>query len=179
MTFYTDGVLVSTLAYPAGDNHHDWMNLIFSTIAYGTAAYGGVPDPSQLPAQVDVDYVHFYQKNFYVDNSGPSSASYHELGTGWSDSSLPGFSNSSSRYAAAATGTAKWDFTPPATGTYKVEAWLPVNSSNSYATTYTVSHNGLTSSTTLDGRTGTSRWIQLGEYLMTKDQAQFAAVQAS
>jgi beta-glucanase (GH16 family) len=171
--FYTDGVLVKTLAYTGSLHQEDWMNIWFSTIAFND-----YPNAATLPASVDVDYVHYFQKAVYVDNDGPTSSGYHETGT-WAASGLSGWGKSSTRFAYAGQGTASWEATAPVDGTYAVAAWVPANSGNSTAATYTVVHDGTSSSVTADTSTGSSRWVDLGTYTMTSGQTQSVSLTAS
>ncbi|MCU1423501.1 MAG: hypothetical protein JWN36_3152 [Microbacteriaceae bacterium] len=166
--FYIDGTLTGTLAYTGNLHAEDLMNIWFTTIAFND-----YPDAAQLPASVDVDYVHYYQKGVYVDNDGQTSAGYHETGT-WAASGLAGMGKSGTRFAYAGQGTAEWDATVPVTGTYAVAAWVPSNSTsgNATAATYTVTHDGTTTSTTVNTQTGSSHWVDLGSYTLSAGQTQ-------
>ncbi len=166
--FYIDGVLTRTLGYTGNLHAEDLMNIWFSTIAFND-----YPDAAQLPASVDVDYVHFFQKGVYVDDDGQTSAGYHETGA-WASSGLTGLGKSGTRYAYPGQGTAEWDATVPVSATYAVAAWMPSNSTsgNATAAVYTVTHDGTATSTTVNTQTGSSHWVDLGTFTLSTGQTQ-------
>lgn len=153
---YIDGVLTRTIPFSAADNVQDWVNLWLTTIAFNNT-----PDPAQLPATVDWDYVRYYQQGYYVDNDGPTQAGYSESGPGWETSSLPGFAHSTSRYSCSPGVRASWTFTPPAGGTYRVDTWNIVDQANPPDIAYRVSP-AEAGPHTVAGRSGTTGWVTLG-----------------
>ncbi|GAA0913083.1 glycoside hydrolase family 16 protein [Virgisporangium aurantiacum] len=159
--FYVDGVLRYTAPYVPTDWTHDYTSIWLTSIAYGT-----VPDPSTLPAAMQFDYVRYWQKDYYVDNDGPAAYGYSESGT-WSTSTLTGWTVASpTRYATCGTAaaTATWRPNLRAAGTYQVWAYKVRAANSDPAQRYDTIHNGVTSTTVVDGTAGSSGWVSLGTW---------------
>jgi hypothetical protein len=95
-----------------------------------------------------------------VDNG---TAGYAETAGTWTTSGLTGYNGSSTRYSASANATATWTtgFVP---GYYKVELYKVVSAGNTTNATFSVVHNGITDSQTVDLTTGSSGFADLGTY---------------
>ncbi len=159
--YYVDGVLKATQPYTPNQWTHDYTNIWLTTIGYGTS-----PDVTKLPSQVQFDYARYYQRDYYVDNDGPAAYGYSEAGT-WLNSSLTGWTyGSPTRYAScgSAGNTASWRPNIKAAGTYQVYVWNVVNANSDTNARYDVVHNGTTTTTQLNGTTGSSGWVSLGSY---------------
>ncbi|GGF41939.1 golvesin C-terminal-like domain-containing protein [Subtercola lobariae] len=177
--FYTDGVLTKTLSYPASAHKENLMNIWFSTLALSYSGHG-TTDPAMLPATVDVDYIRYYAPpaGTVTVNADLTSGNYHETGA-WSASGISGWNGTASRWAYPGKGTAQWNATVPTTGTYDVAAWIPESTSNTTAATYTVTHDGTSTSTTVDTSGPHSRWIDLGSFAMTAGQPETVSLQGA
>lgn len=159
--YYVDGVLKATQPYTPNQWTHDYTNIWLTSIAYGST-----PDTTKLPSSVQFDYMRFYQRDYYVDNDGPAAYGYSETGS-WLDSSLTGWTYASpTRYAAcnSAGNTASWVPSIGAAGTYQVYVWKVVTADGDSNARYDVVHSGSTTTTYLDGRSGSSGWVSLGSY---------------
>ncbi|MCM3748841.1 right-handed parallel beta-helix repeat-containing protein [Paenibacillus pasadenensis] len=96
-----------------------------------------------------------------VDNG---TAGYQETSGTFSNSSLPGYNNSSTRYSNAIGASVKWTPTLDA-GTYKVSIYRVVNSSSdNNAQVLVNSAAGLSSPISVNFTSGTSGWHELGTY---------------
>ncbi|GAA3455093.1 glycoside hydrolase family 16 protein [Dactylosporangium matsuzakiense] len=159
--FYVDGVLKYTAPYLPSDWTHDYVNVWLTSIAYGN-----LPDDTKLPAQVQFDYVKFWQKDYYVDNDGPAAYGYSETGA-WNASTVTGWTVASpTRYATCGTSgnTATWRPDLRSSGNYAVY-WYKLAAANSDpASKLAVTHNGTTTTSTVNATTGTSGWVSLGTY---------------
>jgi beta-glucanase (GH16 family) len=161
--FYIDGVLKWTAPYLPTDWTHDYTSIWLTSIAYGT-----VPDTSALPAAMQFDYVRYWQRDYYVDNDGPAAYGYSESGP-WSTSTLTGWTVASpTRYAtcnaAGAGATATWRPNLRAAGTYQVWAYRVRAANSDPAQRYDTVHDGVTSTTVVDGTAGSSGWVRLGTF---------------
>jgi O-glycosyl hydrolase len=88
---------------------------------------------------------------------------YSETGT-WVASSLTGYNNSSTRYSTTDGSSAKWTPSLPASGNYQVYAWYPYYATNTTAATYTITHNGGTTSLLKNQTQQAGGWTLLGTY---------------
>ncbi|GAB4055311.1 glycoside hydrolase family 16 protein [Catellatospora paridis] len=159
--FYVDGVLKYTAAYTPSQWTHDYTSIWLTSIGYGTS-----PDPAFLPTAVQFDYIRYWQKDYYLDNDGPAAYGYTETGT-WLDSTLTGWNYASpTRYATCHSvgNTATWRPNLRAAGTYQVFVHKIVHSGSDPNARYDTVHDGVTSTSFINGTTGTSGWVSLGSY---------------
>ncbi|PZG02943.1 glycoside hydrolase family 16 protein [Micromonospora deserti] len=174
--FYLDGVLTYTVSYTPSQWTHDYVNIWLTSIAYGT-----IPDVSKLPSAVQFDYVRYWQKDYYVDNDSPAAYGYSETGT-WYDSTLTGWTyGSPTRYAACHTAghTATWRPNLRASGTYQVYVYKIVHSGSDPNGRYDLVHDGVTSTTYINGTSGSTGWVSLGSYYFPAGTGGYVMVSAS
>lgn len=110
------------------------------------------------------DYARYYQKDYYVDNDGPAAYGYAETGT-WASSTLTGWTVASpTRYATcgSAGNTARWTPNIHTAGTYQVYVWKVTGANTDPNERYDLTYNGGTSTTYVNGNTGTAGWVSLG-----------------
>ncbi|MBB5874482.1 beta-glucanase (GH16 family) [Allocatelliglobosispora scoriae] len=159
--FLIDGVLKYTAPYTPAQWTHDYTNIWLTSIGYGTS-----PDPAFLPTAVQFDYIKYWQRDYYLDNDGPAAYGYSETGT-WLASTLNGWNYTSpSRYAAchSAGNTATWRPNLGAAGNYEVFVYKIAAANSDSNVRYDTVHNGVTSTSYVNGTTGTSGWVSLGSY---------------
>jgi len=115
-----------------------------------------------------VDKIELYDRRFnipdewgiLVSDMGPG---YSEAGT-WSNSSLPGYQNSSSRYSSASGQYAQWKPTIPSTGSYKVYIYKIVSANSDPNAKINITHAGGVTTKYVNYTTGSSGWVDLGTY---------------
>ena len=159
VTFYLDGVVTHTSSYPPSAWTHDYTNIWLTSIAYGTS-----PDTTKLPSEVQFDYARYYQKDYYVDNDGPGAYGYAETGS-WLNSTLTGWTvGSPTRYAAcgSAGNAATWTPNIHTAGTYQVYVWKVTGANTDTNERYDLTYSGGSSTTYVNGNTGTAGWVSLG-----------------
>ncbi len=102
------------------------------------------------------------------DNSqGTTSPGYSETGTGWADSSQPGFENSYVRYSVAASDSAKWTPTiaSDSAGKYNVSIYRADSTLyDPLGYTITVNYNGGSISRIIDMSSLPVGWVDLGVF---------------
>ncbi|MFD0962229.1 golvesin C-terminal-like domain-containing protein [Paenibacillus chungangensis] len=108
------------------------------------------------------DAVKFERINIpiIVDNGDPG---YTEFGT-WSDSSLPGYNNSGTRYSGSPDAYAQWTPTLANAGTYRVSIYKPVHANSDPAAQVDVVGAFGTTTFNLDYTSEPSGWVSLGEH---------------
>ncbi len=85
-----------------------------------------------------------------------------------SDNWLPSSLMKSSYYAASKDTTyAQWTFSPSSSGTYSLDAYNLIHTSNAQSQKYTVTLNGVSQSYIIDTINGSSKWTSLGKYDLT------------
>jgi beta-glucanase (GH16 family) len=170
--FYIDGALKFTAPYTPSQWTHDYTSVWLTSIAYGTS-----PAVSFLPNAVQFDYIRYWQKDYYVDNDGPSATGYSETGS-WFDSTLTGWTYASpTRYAACgiAGNTATWRPSLAAAGNYQVSVYKIVYPNSDSNARYDVA--GTT--TYVNGTTGTSGWLSLGTFALPAGTSSFVRMTSS
>lgn len=156
--FYVDGQLRYTAAYTPNQWTHDYLKIWLTSIAYPQTASG--------PSVAQFDYVRYWQKDYYLDNEGPAAYGYSETGS-WQDSTLDGWNYTSpTRYATCHTAgnTATWRPRLGAAGNYQVSVWKVAHSGSDSNARYDVVDSGGSSTTYVNGTTGTSGWVSLGTH---------------
>lgn len=175
---FVDGVFKEEQAYTPSQYTHDYPHLWLSVVAHNV---GGAPDPARLPATVHFDYFRYWQKDYYLDNDGPAAYGYSETGS-WTDSTLTGWTvGSPTRYAAcdAAGNTATWRPNLRAAGTYQVFAYKIAHSGSDPNARYDVVHGGSTSTSFVNGTTGSSGWVSLGSHFFPAGTGGYARLTSS
>lgn len=163
-------------AYPPSAYLHDTVSIWLTSIAYTNGTPGS--DASGTNA-TQWDYVRYWQKDFYVDNSttaegtgGPTGGpdgTYAETAGTWLASGLSGWSSGNpTRYATCnvAGATATWTPDLKAAGNYEVFAYNVVHSVSDSNARWDVLGVGAAPATMVNGTTGTSSWVSLGTYAM-------------
>jgi hypothetical protein len=154
--FYVDGVLKTTLSYPSTSHNHDMINIWLTDIAYMSPV-----NDTLLPATADFDYIRFYERDVYIDNS---ETGYTEPSGTWNDSTLQGYSLSSSRYSATAGAFAKWTPNLLSAANYHVYIYKVADVNSDTNAQIDVVHNGTTTTQSVDFTSGSSGWVDLGSY---------------
>ncbi len=102
-----------------------------------------------------------------VDNDSPQPGAYTETGH-WTTSGLPGYRNTTYRYATTVTGTATatatWAIPVPADGEYAVYVWYRQGTNRAPDARYTVHHAGGQTEVIVDQRIHGNTWHYLGTY---------------
>lgn len=106
------------------------------------------------------------------------SAGYAEVGA-WVNSGLLGFDGSTTRYATAATATARWTPTTPLVGTYKVEFYKVVNAASTTNATVTISASGTNTPFAVNFTTGVSGFVDLGNFTFSGIAGEFVTLSQS
>ncbi|SCG76740.1 glycoside hydrolase family 16 protein [Micromonospora coxensis] len=174
--FYVDGQLTRTTSYLPSENTHDYVAMWLTSIGYGA-----LPDDSKLPSSTQFDWVRYWLKDAYVDNDGPAAYGYTESGS-WLNSTLSGWTvDSTTRYAgcSVAGATATWRPNLRAAGTYEVFYHNIVQSNGDPAARLTVVHSSGTTPTTVNGRSGSTGWVSLGQYHFGAGTAGYARLTGS
>ena len=156
ITYYIDGAAVCTQSFPASSWTHDLVNIWLTSIGYTSdISVADNPSPNSF---ADVSY---YVRDYYVNALEPG---YAEYGSGWTASTLAGFSNLPTRYSASTGAIAQWTPTILAAGNYDVQVWKVQYSSSDPAAPFTVHYSGGSHTTTVNCTTGSSGWVDLGTY---------------
>ncbi|MFC8094564.1 family 16 glycosylhydrolase [Streptomyces sp. NPDC057301] len=163
VTFYIDGQTATKptggkLTYSAEDRPADWMSIWLTSIAIDHGI-----DDTRLPNEVLFDYVTYSQKDYYIDNDGPTAVNYAESGSGWAQSALPGLGKSTSRYSCSPDASARWNTTNLPPGTYTVWVRSINDPASDPAAKVTYTHDGQTYTSTLNQRTTPTGWVQIGD----------------
>jgi beta-glucanase (GH16 family) len=185
--YYVDGVVQASYVvngvrsglqqpYTPVQWNHDLLSIWLTTIAYGNGT--PVVDPSGGNVTT-WDYVRYWQRDYYVDNSSASDATggpaggpdgtYAETAGTWLLSGLDGWTKGNpSRYAACgvAGATATWTPDIQAAGTYEIFAYDIVNANSDTNARYDVLGVGPAAATFVNGTTGQSGWVSLGTYAL-------------
>ncbi len=152
--FYIDNVKHCTTPYSATQYRQDPVNIWLTAIAYlAPVTVGGSP---QL-----FDNVRYYKRNQYVQNG---QFGYSESGAGWQDSSLQGFGLIPQRYNCTAGTSSRYAPFFRQAGNYNVYIWKTASSNADSAATVAITTGGATTRRTVDFRTGSSGWIDLGQF---------------
>ena len=122
-------------------------------------------EPRESAIEVDPENV--------LDNG---TAGYTEGGTGWANSGLKGYDNSSTRYSQDAGAYAQWNPDLPEAGTYDVYFYKVVHSASTTDALLDTSFAGGTEQQTLDLSAGESGWIFLGAYPFSAGDAGFVRI---
>ncbi len=152
--FYLDGVKYCTVAYSTTTYRQDPVNIWLTALAYKTpVTVGGTP-------QI-YDTVRFYKRDQYVMNG---RYGYSESGTGWQDSTLTGFGLLPQRYSCTAGATATFAPGFNQSGNYRVYIWKLVNPNADSQAEIAVHAPAGTTTTYVNFTSGTSGWVDLGQY---------------
>jgi len=152
--FYLDGVKYCTLPYSTTQYRQDPVNIWLTAIAYRTpVSVGGTPQY--------YDTVRFYKKDQYIMNG---RYGYSESGSGWQDSTLPGFGLMPQRYSCTPGDTATFAPGFNQAGNYHVYIWKTVNANADTQAEVKVKAASGTTTSTLNFTTGTSSWVDLGTH---------------
>lgn len=156
INYYLDGSLICSQAYPPTQHPHDPLNIWLTSIGFAS-------DISVVknPSPASFSNVAFYIRDYYIGNSEPG---YAEYGTGWNNSSLPGYSGLPSRYSCSQGAFAMWTPTILAADNYDVQVYVISDSSSDPAAQLTITYNGGQTTTTVDYTSGSSGWVDLGTY---------------
>jgi beta-glucanase (GH16 family) len=157
VTYYVDGAPKCTLAYQPNDHEHDRINIWLTAIA-GTQLSGPIDD-STLPGKIIFDYIRFYERDPYIDNG---EQGYSETGA-WANSSLQGYSYSTSRYACA-NAAATWTPNILAAGVYQVYLYKIVYNNGDTNARIDVVANGATTTKYVNFTSGSTGWVDLGTH---------------
>jgi len=170
--FTVDGTVAYVAPYPPSIDTHDPINIWLTCIATES------PDASALPSQVEFDYVHCYQRDYYVDNA--LGGGYSETGV-WENSTQVGYTaGTSSRYAAAAGATATWQPTLLADGTYDVYFYQETSVNKADPAQQVEVFDGTSSQTqTINGLIGPTGWRYLGTYDLPAGTSAYVKTTAS
>lgn len=152
--FYFDGVKYCTKAYATDTYRQDPVNIWLTAIAYkAPVSVGGSPQY--------YDNIRFYKRDQYVMNG---RYGYSEGGTGWQDSTLAGFGLVPQRYNCTAGRSSTYAPGFQQAGDYHVYIWKTVNGNADTAAEVRVQAASGTTTTTINFRTGTSGWVDLGTH---------------
>lgn len=100
-------------------------------------------------------------RDYYVNALEPG---YAEYGSGWTNSTLAGFSGLPTRYSGSTNAIAQWTSTILAAGSYDVKVWKVQYASSDPAAPFTVHYSGGSYTATVNCTTGSSGWVDLGTY---------------
>lgn len=164
VNFYIDDVLTATLEHPTSSVEHDYLAIWLTSIATEAAE---PLDDATLPSTVLFDYIRYYQKDYYVDDSGPADYGYDEVSGPWSTSSEPGFTTGTTSRVACGAASVTWRPTLQGTRAFTVYAYRIATANADPAARYQVTHSGGIRSITVDQTTGGRGWVSLGTYTFT------------
>ena len=143
-----------TIPYSTTSYRQDPVNIWLTAIAYkAPVSVGGSPQY--------YDTVRFYKKDQYVMNG---RYGYSEGGTGWADSTLTGFGLLPQRYNCTAGTSSTYAPGFNQAGNYHVYIWKLVNANADTAAEVRVQAASGTTTSTINFRTGTSGWVDLGTH---------------
>lgn len=133
------------------------VNIWLTSIPYGAS---GTPATG---AKASFSAVKYYVRDYYVNAGDPG---YAEYGSGWSASSLQGFSSQPMRWSATAGNYATYTPNLLAAGTYNVQVYVVIAGGMDTAPTVTVNTSGgvVTVPAGTLPTTGSSRWVSLGTW---------------
>jgi beta-glucanase (GH16 family) len=152
--FYLDGVKYCTIPYSTTQYRQDPINIWLTAIAYRTpVSVGGTPQY--------YDTVRFYKKDQYVMNG---RYGYSESGSGWQASTLVGFGLMPQRYSCTPGDTATFAPGFNQAGNYHVYIWKTVHDNADSQAEVKVKAASGTTTTTVNFRTGSSGWVDLGTH---------------
>lgn len=152
--FYVDGTKYCTTAYATDIYRQDPVNIWLTAIAYQyPVTVGGTP---QL-----FDRVRFYTRDQYVL---ASYSGYTESGSGWTDSTLPGFGLIPQRYSCADGSSSTFAPSFQQAGTYHVYIWKTVSANADTSADVAINTGGTTTHTAVDFSAGTTGWYDLGTF---------------
>ncbi|KAH6955966.1 concanavalin A-like lectin/glucanase domain-containing protein [Ilyonectria destructans] len=171
VVFFENGKLVWDYTFGPQAWTHNYINIWLTTVA--NAAFG--TDDSALPSSIRVGNVSYYQKDYYLTSSTlcffdnpssancPSNAGYSETGSGWTTSSLSGYTKKlSTRYVTGSSNAAAtWSLSSlKVSGTYDVSAFIVVYSNSDPKAKYQLLKNGqvVQEDIEIDQTTGVNRW---------------------
>ena len=164
--FYFDGVKYCTRSYPTNTYRQDPINIWLTALAYiAPVDTGGT-------AQI-YDNVRFYKRDQYVMNG---RYGYSESGADWADSTITGFGLMPQRYSCTAGDAAVFAPGFNQSGNYQVYIYKVVHPNADTQAEITVRTTSGTQTSTLNFRTGSSGWVDLGQYYF--NQASSAAGQS-
>lgn len=153
--YYFDGVKYCTAPYPTNTYRQDPVNIWLTIIANGAQVVtGGTP-------QI-FDSVRFYKRDQYIMNDRPYG--YSESGDGWADSTLTGFGKLPQRYSCTPGDTATFAPGFNQSGNYQVYIYKVVHPNADTQAEITVHGATSTSTTTVNFTTGSSGWVDLGQF---------------
>lgn|GEM_PF-2329556 len=177
--FYLDGELIHSAPLPSEYFLHDASRWWLSVVGSGS---GSLIDPATLPTEVLVDYVRYYQKDFYLtadvgylDNTpgtGIASDGTVELDSSFAaSSSLAGWNrtrvHTSPPRNPGVTATMTFE-TAGATGKYALHSYVPVFRNNDPAVVVKISQGGQELwRGTHDQTAGAYGWQQLAEVMLS------------
>jgi beta-glucanase (GH16 family) len=156
ITYYLDGTQICTQSYPASSYTHDLVNIWMTSIGYTSdISVANNPSPAQYAK------LEYYVRDYHINALEPG---YAEYGSGWTNSSLAGYSALPTRYSNATSAVATWTPTIQAAGNYDVQIWKVQNSASDPAAPVTVNYSGGSSKQTVNLTTGSSGWVDLGTF---------------
>jgi len=153
ISYYVDGSKVCSQAYPPTQRTHDRVNIWLTSIGYSANASAVTP--------ASFGPVAYYVRDYYIGNNEPG---YAEYGSGWADSTLPGYSGLPSRYSCNKGAIATWTPTVLAAGNYRVQVYRIANAGSDTTAQMTINYSGGTQTLTTNFAAGTSGWVDLGVY---------------
>jgi Glycosyl hydrolases family 16 len=156
ITYYLDGSRICTQPYPPTQYTHDPLNIWLTAIGY--SANVAVKDPA---SPMSFAQVVFYIRDYYIGNGEPG---YVEYGSGWQESSSPGYSNIPSRVSCQRGASASYTPTILQSGTYDVEVYESQNADADPAAQLTIQHAGGSTAKTINFANGSTGWVDLGSY---------------
>lgn len=159
----------------AGQN---WVHLGTFDFLAGTGHYVQASKPGSGSGVLRVDSVMFVPVTSLVDDEDP--VRFTEESGVWNETYTPsGWNDSASSRSASPGAAATWKPDPAASGPHDLYVWLPIDSGNTTAAEYTISHNGVIDSVYRDQSQGTSRWTKLGTYFFASGSTDFITVENS
>lgn len=157
--FYFDGVKYCTRNYPTDIYRQDPVNIWLTALAYiAPVDTGGT---AQL-----YDNARFYKRDQYVMNG---RYGYSESGTGWADSTLSGFGKLPQRYSCTPDDSAIFAPGFNQSGTYQVFLYKVVHPNADTQAEITVYDATSASTSIVDFSTGSSGWVDLGQFYFNAD----------
>jgi|GEM_PF-1028335 len=106
------------------------------------------------------------EQKYYIVNNASWSPSFEAAGTWTASQTAAGYFKENYSYTPSGTGDrqAKWFFTVPTAGTYKVLGWWPASTTNTSSASYVVEHSGTSTAVTVNQQLNGSRWNEIGEF---------------
>ena len=126
-----------------------------SSVPAWYSADGRAPDPNDPN-----------ERKCYIVNTAPWYPSFETTGDWTESQTLSGYFKENYAYASAGTGDkqAKWLFTVPTAGTYKVFGWWPASNGNASSASYVVNHSAGSTVIPMNQQVNGGRWNELGEF---------------